>query len=88
MPKPKQRGNITIWVDGLGTDENNRRPEYRGYVTVDGEELEISLWINGTVGGVPTKLSGQVQEKYEGGSNHASPKTEGDVDDFSDDIPF
>ena len=42
--------------------ENEKHPDYRGTINVDGRELEISLWIK--EGKVGKFFSGKIQEPF------------------------
>jgi uncharacterized protein (DUF736 family) len=43
--------------------ENEKHPDYRGTINVDGRELEISLWIKDGKAG--KFFSGKIQEPYQ-----------------------
>lgn len=64
---------------------NEKRPDYRGPLNVDGKELEMAAWIRKSEKGV-TYMSVTVQPKKEQGGG--DPKGSSQADDFDDPIPF
>ena len=65
---------------------NEKRPDYRGTVDVEGVIYNLSSWIRTSKGGM--KFMSLVLEKKEGGSaKKASPQNQS-LADMDDDIPF
>lgn len=60
-------GNITVWLNPH-KEVDDTQPYFRGKMTVDGVDYEVSLWVDTYVTGtpVPMKLSGQLSVKQEG----------------------
>ena len=48
--------------------ENEKHPDYRGTINVDGKELEISLWIK--EGKAGKFFSGKIKEPYQKNPNN------------------
>lgn len=63
---------------------NDKRPDYRGPLNVNGEEYEMAAWIRKSEKGM-TFMSISLQPKQERQGNG---KQETPADDFDDDIPF
>ena len=64
---------------------NEKKPDYKGKVNVDGIEKEIALWIGQTKNG-NEMLKGKVTEPWK--KPEAENKPAPVEDDFSDSIPF
>ena len=69
--------------------ENDRHPDYRGKINVDGVEKEISAWIKESKKG-DKFMSIAVSEPYNGGNKQATKPAPqpAPADEFDDDIPF
>jgi uncharacterized protein (DUF736 family) len=65
--------------------ENEKHPDYRGTLNVDGKELEISLWIKEGKNG--KFFSGKIQEPYKKEEKELKSFSE-KVQDNSGDLPF
>lgn len=66
---------------------NEKRPDYTGTITVNGEEMRMSAWIRESKTGNKF-MSGQIQPKRESNGanlNHEPPR---DFDDMEDEMPF
>jgi hypothetical protein len=61
---------------------NEKRPDYKGTVDVEGVVYNVSSWIRTSKGGV--KFMSLVLEKKEGGAKKAAPKQQS----IDEDIPF
>jgi len=53
------KNNITIFLN-VHKKENEKTPDYRGYIDIDGEKYEVSLWVNTNIKEIPIHMSGQV----------------------------
>jgi len=65
---------------------NEKRPDYTGTITVNGEEMRMSAWIRESKTG-NKYMSGQIQPKREAtpaDTRQAPPS----LDDFEDDLAF
>lgn len=66
---------------------NEKRPDYTGTITVNGEEMRMSAWIRESKTGNKF-MSGQIQHKRESNGanlNHEPPR---DFDGMEDEMPF
>ena len=66
---------------------NEKRPDYTGTITVNGEEMRMSAWIRESKTGNKF-MSGQIQLKRESNGanlNHEPPTS---FDDMEDEMPF
>jgi uncharacterized protein (DUF736 family) len=75
--------------DGTGAlfkndkDGNEKRPDYKGTITINGEELDIAGWLRESKNGTKY-MSLMAKPKQE----RAAPKPQAPKDDFGDSIPF
>ena len=61
--RKKKVGNLTVYLNvHKKQEDSDTSPHYRGKMTAEGKNYDISLWINGEVAGVPIHLSGQLSE--------------------------
>lgn len=63
---------------------NDKAPDYRGKIMVDGKEKEIALWVKKSNSGI-SYFSVALKEPY----NQAQPESKSSVNnDIKDDLPF
>ena len=69
--------------------QNEKHPDYRGTVNVEGKEFEIALWLKKSQNGKPyfgVKVS-EPYQKPEGNTNRPAP-VPAPIDTTDDDLPF
>ena len=62
MAAKRGKNNLTVYLNVFKKDDD-KTPNYRGKLDIEGKTYDVSLWVNTeTHGGVPVHLSGQVCE--------------------------
>ena len=64
--------------------ENERSPQYKGNITVDGKDYWISAWIKEGKSGKFMGLAVSPKEE----ANTSSPKSKPSIENMDEDIPF
>lgn len=66
---------------------NEKRPDYTGTITVNGEEMRMSAWIRESKTG-NKYMSGQVQPKRDAKASDIKNEPPVNIDDMEDDMPW
>ena len=66
---------------------NEKRPDYTGTITVNGEEMRMSAWIRESKTGNKF-MSGQIQPKRESNVSNLNHEPPTSFDDMEDEMPF
>ncbi len=64
---------------------NDKAPDYKGKINIDGRDLELAAWIRKSAKGT-TYMSGQVSEPWQGNKQDFQAPQKSET--FEDDIPF